>query len=43
MARPKLLAGAYRASRPRRLQSGHLGDHVAWMLVGAALLGAPGS
>ncbi|MER5451754.1 complex I subunit 5 family protein [Streptomyces sp. NPDC002764] len=40
VARPKLLAGAYRASRLRRLQSGHVGDYVAWMLVGAALLGA---
>ena len=24
----------------RRLQSGHVGDYVAWVLVGAALLGA---
>ncbi|MFF4803087.1 complex I subunit 5 family protein [Streptomyces sp. NPDC001351] len=38
--RPKLLAGAYRASQLRRLQSGHVGDYVAWVLVGAALLGA---
>ncbi|MGW3098359.1 complex I subunit 5 family protein [Streptomyces sp. NPDC001102] len=40
VARPKLLAGAYRASGLRRLQSGHVGDYVAWMLVGTALLGA---
>lgn len=25
----------------RRLQSGHVGDYVAWVLVGAAVLGAP--
>lgn len=24
----------------RRLQSGHIGDYVAWLLAGAALLGA---
>ncbi|MEU6147825.1 complex I subunit 5 family protein [Streptomyces sp. NPDC047081] len=40
VVRPKLLAGAYRASRLRHLQSGHVGDYVAWLLAGAVLLGA---
>ncbi|WP_330351640.1 hypothetical protein [Streptomyces sp. NBC_00582] len=29
-----------RAALLRRLRSGHVGDHVAWLLVGTALLGA---
>jgi multicomponent Na+:H+ antiporter subunit D len=38
--RPKLLACPDWALPLRRLQSGHVGDYVAWVLVGAALLGA---
>ncbi|MEW1778820.1 hypothetical protein [Streptomyces sp. NPDC086777] len=30
-----------RALPVRRPQSGHVGDHAAWLLVGAAALGAP--
>jgi multicomponent Na+:H+ antiporter subunit D len=40
VARPRLFAGAYRASPLRRLQSGHVGDYVAWLLVGTVLLAA---
>ena len=39
VTRPKLLAPAW-ALPLRRLQSGHVGDYVAWLLVGAAVLGA---
>lgn len=40
VTRPHLLAAPDRALPLRRLQSGHVGDYVAWVLVGAALLGA---
>ncbi|MEU6258447.1 complex I subunit 5 family protein [Streptomyces sp. NPDC047043] len=40
VTRPKLLAAPDRALPLRRLQSGHVGDYVAWVVVGAALLGA---
>ncbi|MBO4253719.1 complex I subunit 5 family protein [Streptomyces griseorubiginosus] len=38
--RPTLLTCPDWALPLRRLQSGHVGDYVAWVLVGAALLGA---
>ncbi|MFG2127225.1 complex I subunit 5 family protein [Streptomyces sp. NPDC048751] len=40
VTRPGLLAAPDRALPLRRLQSGHVGDYVAWLLVGAALVGA---
>jgi multicomponent Na+:H+ antiporter subunit D len=40
VARPQLLAAPDWALPLRRLQSGHVGDYVAWVLVGAAPLGA---
>ncbi|MDQ0597079.1 multicomponent Na+:H+ antiporter subunit D [Streptomyces canus] len=40
VTRPRLLAAPGRALSLRRLQSGHIGDYVAWLLVGAGLLGA---
>ncbi|WP_210569905.1 complex I subunit 5 family protein [Streptomyces sp. GESEQ-4] len=40
VTRPGLLAAPEWALPLRRLQSGHVGDYVAWMLVGAALLAA---
>ncbi|MGW2567182.1 complex I subunit 5 family protein [Streptomyces sp. NPDC001537] len=40
VTRPELLAAPDWALPLRRLQSGHVGDYVAWVLVGAALLGA---
>lgn len=40
VTRPRLLAAPDRALPLRRLQSGHIGDYVAWVLVGATLLGA---
>jgi multicomponent Na+:H+ antiporter subunit D len=40
VTRPSLLAAPGWARPLRRLQSGHVGDYVAWVLVGAALLGA---
>ncbi|MEU3841305.1 complex I subunit 5 family protein [Streptomyces sp. NPDC028635] len=40
VTRPKLLAAPRRALPLRRLQSGHIGDYVAWVLVGTTLLGA---
>ncbi|MEW2295009.1 complex I subunit 5 family protein [Streptomyces sp. NPDC006743] len=40
VARPGLLGAPDWALPLRRLQSGHVGDYVAWLLVGAALLGA---
>ncbi|MFE7271531.1 complex I subunit 5 family protein [Streptomyces sp. NPDC057623] len=41
VTRPGLLAAPAGARPLRRLQSGHVGDYVAWVLVGATLLGAP--
>ncbi|WP_267958793.1 hypothetical protein, partial [Streptomyces sp. NRRL S-146] len=38
--RGRLLAAPGRALPLRRLQSGHVGDYVAWLLVGTSLLGA---
>ncbi|MFI7498376.1 complex I subunit 5 family protein [Streptomyces sp. NPDC049687] len=40
VTRPGLLSAPRRALPLRRLQSGHVGDYVAWLLVGTALLGA---
>lgn len=40
VTRPALLAAPRWALPLRRLQSGHLGDYVAWVLVGTTLLGA---
>ncbi|WP_367319120.1 complex I subunit 5 family protein [Streptomyces sp. HUAS ZL42] len=40
VTRPGLPAAPDWALPLRRLQSGHVGDYVAWVLVGAALLGA---
>lgn len=40
VTRPRLLAAPDWALPLRRLQSGHVGDYVAWLLVGATLLGA---
>ncbi|MEV6942604.1 complex I subunit 5 family protein [Streptomyces sp. NPDC051172] len=40
VTRPRLLAAPDWALPLRRLQSGHVGDYVAWVLVGTALLGA---
>jgi multicomponent Na+:H+ antiporter subunit D len=40
VTRPALLAAPDWALPLRRLQSGHVGDYVAWVLVGATLLGA---
>ncbi|MFE5812465.1 complex I subunit 5 family protein [Streptomyces sp. NPDC056479] len=40
VTRPGLLAAPDRALPLRRLQSGHVGDYVAWLLVGATVLGA---
>jgi multicomponent Na+:H+ antiporter subunit D len=40
VTRPRLLAAPDRALPLRRLQSGHVGDYVAWLLVGTTLLGA---
>ncbi|MFD5544997.1 NADH-quinone oxidoreductase subunit D, partial [Streptomyces sp. NPDC127079] len=40
IARPGLLSAPDRLLPLRRLQSGHIGDYVAWLLVGAAALGA---
>jgi len=40
VTRPKPLAAPGWALTPRRLQSGHIGDYVAWLPVGAGLLGA---
>ncbi|GHB66079.1 hypothetical protein GCM10010377_66170 [Streptomyces viridiviolaceus] len=39
VVRPKLLAPPARALPLRRLQSGHVGDYVAWLLVGTTVLG----
>lgn len=40
VTRPRRAAAPDRAAPLRRLQSGHVGDYVAWLLVGAAFLGA---
>ncbi|MDT9695732.1 complex I subunit 5 family protein [Streptomyces sp. P17] len=40
VARPRWLAAPGWADPLRRLQSGHVGDYVAWLLVGAVVLGA---
>jgi len=41
VTRPKLLDAAQSWTAPlRRLQSGHIGDYVAWMLAGTTLLAA---
>ncbi|MFJ8630531.1 complex I subunit 5 family protein [Streptomyces sp. NPDC093568] len=40
VTRPGLLTAPDRARPLRRLQSGHVGDYVAWLLVGATVLGA---
>ncbi|MFJ9817613.1 complex I subunit 5 family protein [Streptomyces sp. NPDC101151] len=40
VTRPRRLATPDRALPLRRLQSGHVGDYVAWLLVGATVLGA---
>ncbi|GGX74688.1 complex I subunit 5 family protein [Streptomyces anandii] len=40
VVRPRWLAAPDRALPLRRLQSGHVGDYVAWTLLGMALLGA---
>jgi multicomponent Na+:H+ antiporter subunit D len=40
VTRPRLLAAPDRVLPLRRLQSGHVGDYVAWLLVGTTLLGA---
>ncbi|MBD0420152.1 NADH dehydrogenase [Streptomyces sp. TRM S81-3] len=39
VTRPELLAPPARALPLRRLQSGHVGDYVAWLLVGTTVLG----
>ncbi|WP_438947771.1 MrpF/PhaF family protein [Streptomyces triticisoli] len=41
VTRPQLLGAPEWALPLRRLQSGHVGDYGAWLLVGTALLGAP--
>ncbi|MFI5683359.1 complex I subunit 5 family protein [Streptomyces sp. NPDC051636] len=40
VTRPAWTAAPDRARPLRRLQSGHLGDYVAWLLLGTTLLGA---
>ncbi|MET9386757.1 complex I subunit 5 family protein [Streptomyces sp. NPDC002928] len=40
VTRPGLLGAPHRLLPLRRLQSGHVGDYVAWVLVGTTLLGA---
>ncbi|MEU2060515.1 complex I subunit 5 family protein [Streptomyces sp. NPDC013455] len=40
VTRPRWAAAPDRAAPLRRLQSGHVGDYVAWLLVGATVLGA---
>ncbi|MGW0420104.1 hypothetical protein [Streptomyces sp. NPDC003015] len=40
VTRPEPFAAPNRALWLRRLQSGHVGDYVAWVLVGTTLLGA---
>ena len=40
VARPELLGERPWTGALRRLQSGHIGDYVAWLLVGTTVLGA---
>ncbi|MFF5532639.1 complex I subunit 5 family protein [Streptomyces cinerochromogenes] len=40
VTRPRWVAAPDWAAPFRRLQSGHVGDYVAWLLVGATVLGA---
>ncbi|WP_225825779.1 complex I subunit 5 family protein [Streptomyces naphthomycinicus] len=40
VVRPRWVAAPDWAGPLRRLQSGHVGDYVAWLLVGATVLGA---
>ncbi|MFF0223859.1 complex I subunit 5 family protein [Streptomyces sp. NPDC004629] len=40
VVRPRRVPAPGWAQRLRRLQSGHVGDYVAWLLLGAAALGA---
>lgn len=40
VSRPSWVAAPGWATPLRRLQSGHVGDYVAWLLVGATVLGA---
>ncbi|MFJ5775519.1 complex I subunit 5 family protein [Streptomyces sp. NPDC093094] len=40
VVRPRALSATDRILPLRRLQSGHVGDYVAWLLAGAALLAA---
>ncbi|MGW2700195.1 complex I subunit 5 family protein [Streptomyces sp. NPDC001340] len=40
VTRPRWMAAPDWALPLRRLQSGHIGDYVAWLLVGATVLGA---
>ncbi|MFI9245376.1 complex I subunit 5 family protein [Streptomyces sp. NPDC053086] len=40
VTRPRWVAAPDWAAPLRRLQSGHVGDYVAWLLVGATMLGA---
>ncbi|WP_030344601.1 complex I subunit 5 family protein [Streptomyces sp. NRRL S-1022] len=40
VTRPRWVAAPGWAAPLRRLQSGHVGDYVAWLLVGATVLGA---
>ncbi len=40
VSRPSWVAAPGWAAPLRRLQSGHVGDYVAWLLVGATVLGA---
>ncbi|MFF8726709.1 complex I subunit 5 family protein [Streptomyces sp. NPDC015171] len=40
VTRPRWVAAPAWAEPLRRLQSGHIGDYVAWLLVGATVLGA---
>ncbi|WP_031027564.1 complex I subunit 5 family protein [Streptomyces sp. NRRL WC-3725] len=40
VSRPSWVAAPDWAAPLRRLQSGHVGDYVAWLLVGATVLGA---
>ncbi|MFG3009488.1 complex I subunit 5 family protein [Streptomyces cinerochromogenes] len=40
VTRPRWVAAPDWAAPLRRLQSGHVGDYVAWLLVGATVLGA---
>jgi hypothetical protein len=40
VTRPKLFTAPGWALPLRRLQSGHVGDYVAWLLVGTTVLGA---